>query len=113
MIRQQFHIVLISLGIFLSACVASAHAPSVTVQWDSNGERDLAGYTVFYGTNPRQYAMSVDVGNHTSYQFSDLDSGRTYYFAVRAYNSAGVQSALSTEVAATLGSGSLALTNFI
>jgi len=34
----------------------------VTLTWTRNGESDLAGYRVYYGTNPISLNHNVDVG---------------------------------------------------
>ncbi len=75
-----------------------AHAANVTLAWDSNAEPDLAGYVVYYGTASRSYPNSVDVGKVNSYELTDLESGRTYFFAVTAYDSQRNESAYSNEI---------------
>ena len=40
----------------------------------------------------------VDVGNVTTYTFSDLTSGSTYHCVVKAYNAAGKESLPSNEI---------------
>ena len=57
---------------------------------------------MYYGLASRSYGDSVDVGLTTSAAISDLQEGRTYYFAVTAYDQAGNESAFSGEVARTL-----------
>jgi hypothetical protein len=75
-------------------------AGTATLTWvapteNANGTpiTDLAGYTVYYGTNPSDLTQSVEVsgGTSTSAAVANLPAG-TYYFAVAAYNSLGVQS---------------------
>jgi Fibronectin type III domain len=90
-------------------------AATVTVEWASNGEANLAGYLVSYGTQPGQLTdtVTVDVGNHTSYQVTDLETGRTYFFVVQAYNATRLVSAPSEEVSATIGVAPLRLTTFM
>jgi hypothetical protein len=82
------------------AAVAQAQQPynSVTLAWDANTEPDLAGYIVYWGNGSRTYDRSFDVGNVTQYTINGLEDLQTYYFAVRAYNSDGLQSAYSSEV---------------
>ena len=75
-----------------------ASAQSVTLTWDANPEPEVAGYRVYYGTSSRNYTQSVDAGNNTTYVVTGLDVSQDYYFAVRAYNTAGMMSALSAEV---------------
>jgi len=78
-----------------------AHAAGVTLAWDANTEATVAGYKVGYGTARGTYSSTVDVGNWTSVNISGLDTGRTYYFACKAYDSTGRESAYSGEVAYT------------
>jgi hypothetical protein len=85
---------------------AAAVAGDVTLQWDANSETDLAGYRVYYGTASGVYGTPVVIGLTTTYTVANLPAG-TYYFAVTAFNSAGLESGFSNEVTATVsGSGS-------
>jgi hypothetical protein len=68
---------------------------------DGSSLTDLAGYRVYYGTAPGSYSSSFTVPAGTTYTVSGLASG-TYYFAVTAYNSAGIESTYSNEVTKTL-----------
>jgi hypothetical protein len=60
---------------------------------DGSALTNLAGYTVYYGTAPDKLTESVKVSNPgvATYVLSNLASG-TWYFAVTAYSSAGVES---------------------
>jgi len=91
----------------------TADGATVTLQWDSNREQDVAGYLVSYGTQSGQLTTTADAGNHTSYQLSELETGRTYFFAIRAYNTAGLISAPSNEVSVAIGTAPLSLPNFM
>jgi hypothetical protein len=80
---------------------ASAAAGSASLSWtvptlNTNGTpaTNLAGYHIYYGTNPGALNTVIDVpgASTTEYEISNLSSG-TYYFAVAAYNSQGVDSA--------------------
>ncbi len=91
----------------LPVTVTSAHA-SVTRTWtaptiNTNGTplTDLAGYTLYYGNSSGNYTTTVNVGNVTTYTFTNLAAG-TYYFAVTAYDTSGNQSAYSNEVVQTV-----------
>ena len=77
---------------------AAANAATVTLTWDANPESNLAGYTVVYGTSPGAYSTTIDIGNTISYSITGLTSGTRYYFAVRAYNTAGATGQPSNEV---------------
>jgi hypothetical protein len=71
----------------------------VSLMWDANSEPDLAGYVVLIGKAPRVYTQSVEVGvMDKPTQDLDLPNGFTYYFAVRAFNTAGLVSEYSNEV---------------
>src|ERR1700740_379151 len=85
----------------VTGAVSAAEAGTVTLQWDSNKESDIAGYVVGYGTVSGQLTTTVDVGNHTSYQLTNLESGRKYFIAVRAYNAVRAMSEFSAEVSVT------------
>ncbi|HEY3383376.1 MAG TPA: fibronectin type III domain-containing protein [Vicinamibacterales bacterium] len=77
-------------------------AGSVTISWDPNAEPDIAGYTVYWGTQSGVYTSSAAVGNVTSRTVSDLMAGQTYYFAVQATSIDGLSSPMSAEVAVTM-----------
>jgi len=69
--------------------------------WDPNTEGDVTGYSVSFGTTLGQYTQTIDVGNQTFYQFTEPDPSKSYFFVVRAYNSAGVFSPYSQSVQST------------
>lgn len=58
-----------------------------TLTWDP--ETSVTGYKVYAGTSSHAYGAPVDVGNVTTFQVFNLQSGTIYYFAVTAYNSNG------------------------
>jgi hypothetical protein len=91
-------------------CLGSAEAGVVTLVWDPNSESDLAGYLLSYGTASGQYTTTIDVGEVTSYIFSEPDATRRYYLALRAYNTAGRISPFSNEVVTTPASLPLTVT---
>jgi fibronectin type 3 domain-containing protein len=62
---------------------------------------DVAGYRVYYGISPGNYVSYIEVGNVNSYSLNIPDDGNTYYFAVTAYNAAGLESDFSMAVSAT------------
>ena len=75
-----------------------ARAEQVTLAWDANTETDLAGYRVHYGTASGSYTTIVDVHNVTTSIVTGLTAGRTYYFAVTAYDASGNESGYSNQV---------------
>jgi hypothetical protein len=76
-------------------------AADVTLQWDANTETDLAGYKVYVGTASRTYGTPFTIGTQTTYSVTNLQPG-TYYFAVTALNSSGLESDYSNEVSTTI-----------
>jgi hypothetical protein len=88
--------------------VMPAGTKSITLSWkapseNSNGTAltNLAGYRIRYGTNPASLSKIVTINSvgRTTEVIGDLNSG-TYYFAILAYNSAGMESKLSNVVSA-------------
>src|SRR6266550_966200 len=76
-------------------------AQNITLKWDPNPAPNLAGYRLYYGTNSGVYTQEIDVGNMTAALISNLKEGRTYFFAVTAFNTAG-ESLPSNEVSYTV-----------
>ncbi len=88
----------------------AASTSSVTLGWqppteNTNGSpiTDLAGYKIHYGTASANYTQVVSVNNAglTRYVVDNLPKG-TYYFAITAYDSKGLESALSGEVSSAV-----------
>lgn len=75
-----------------------AGAADVGLAWNANPETDIASYRLSYGTSPGQYNQVKEVGRDTRTLVTNLEAGRTYYFAVAAVNYAGMQSDPSSEV---------------
>lgn len=71
---------------------------SVTLAWDANVEPDIASYRLYYGTRSREYSQSVDAGTGTTAKIEGLTCGAVYFFAVTAWNEAGLESGFSNEV---------------
>lgn len=57
----------------------------------------IGGYRVHYGTAPRRYDTTLDVGRASSARVTGLSRGRTYYFAVTAYDVDDRESGYSDE----------------
>src|ERR1700733_209681 len=94
----------------IDVTAAAAGTGSATLSWtaptqNTNGTpvTNLAGDHIYYGTNPSELNTVIDVpgANTTEYEISNLTRG-TYYFAVAAYNSQGVDSADSNEASKTI-----------
>ena len=93
-----------------SAATSGSGNTSATLSWEApttntNGTAltNLAGYRIYYGSSATDLSQKVQlngVGVQT-YVFDNLQAG-TWYFAVMAVTSAGVESALSNKVSATI-----------
>ncbi|MDH5734594.1 MAG: fibronectin type III domain-containing protein, partial [Gammaproteobacteria bacterium] len=69
---------------------------------DNSVMNDLAGYKIYYGTEPDQLNFFIDIGaNLSSYLIENdqrLQTGKVYYFGMTAYNNARIESAMSNIV---------------
>lgn len=74
----------------------------VTLEWDPNPEPEVVGYYVYVGTQSGVYTRVVDTGSQTFIRVAPLDPGITYYFAVTARSSDGLESPFSDEVSYTV-----------
>jgi hypothetical protein len=72
------------------------------LSWDASPEPDIVGYRVYMGTASGIYKSVFSVGTVTTFTVADLPAGATYFFAVTAYDSGGVESGLSDEVNKTI-----------
>jgi hypothetical protein len=102
------------LRALLPACVilllatVTCFASTVSLQWTPDTDTSVVGYKVYYkadssvaplnGTGAAQGASPIDVAKLTSTSISGLDPLHAYYFAVTAYNAAGVESPYSNSV---------------
>jgi len=86
-----------SISITTTTIAPSPAASRVTLAWDAVTDTDLAGYKIYYGTASGTYTGNRDAAKLTTYTFLGLPNG-THYFAVKAYNTSGVESGFSNEV---------------
>jgi hypothetical protein len=95
-----------SLSAFSISVLSVSGTGSVTLSWtaptkntDGSTLTNLAGYRVHYGTTAGSYTRSVQLPNKslTSVVIEDLTAAR-WYFAVKAYNTSGVESTFSGSV---------------
>lgn len=94
--------------LMILASVVACHARDVTLQWNPVSDPSVAGYKVYYntdisvppytGTGSLQGPSPVDASSLTTATMSGLDPAKTYYFAVTAYNTEGVESSYSNTV---------------
>jgi len=87
---------------FLLICLAPAHASqNAALGWDASQSSDVAGYRIYSGTSSGVYQQTDDAGPSTTGTLSGLTGATTYYFAVTAYDSRGLESTPSNEVSFT------------
>jgi hypothetical protein len=93
-----------ALGAFSITVSTAPNSGTATLSWSSPTQNtdgsqltDLAGFRVYHGTSPDTLdEMTQLPGASTNgYQFNQLATG-AHYFAVSAYTTSGVESALST-----------------
>ena len=79
---------------------APAMASRVTLQWNPGSGSGLAGYKVYYSdaSAPLEATMPIDVSMQTVAAIDGLDPGKSYKFAVTAYDTEGTESEYSNIV---------------
>ncbi|GEM_PF-5226094 len=111
--KKSFKLPLNIFCLFVAFCFFGPQvimAASVTLSWNRNQEPDIAGYKIFYGTASHQYSQSETINDsrhsplEISHVISNLDDGKTYYFAVKAFDLAGQTSDFSDEISITIPS---------
>ena len=73
------------------------------LSWNANPETDVVSYRVYYGQGAGAYTDSMETPGPAA-DICGLAED-TWFFAVRAYNSAGLLSGLSIEVSASVSTG--------
>jgi len=86
------------LLLFFLGFPATGFSAQVSLAWDPNTESNLGGYYLYYGSSSGNYSQIIDVGLITNYSVTNLTDGWTYYFALTAVNTAGLESGYSNEV---------------
>ena len=106
---QFFRILSIVVTAPFLSCVASAAVspPPASLQtlklgWNPNPEVGIQGYKILMGSQSGTYSQSLSTGNNETFAVQGLTSGQTYYFAVVAIGSTGLESLPSNELAVTI-----------
>jgi hypothetical protein len=105
------------LGLLLNGCyeeeiyVADTEPPAVPrgvysitgdeeviVSWYANAENDLAGYRVYRGNSENGSYFHIATTGSVQFVDRDVTNGRTYYYAVTAYDRDGNESELSYDL---------------
>lgn len=78
--------------------LASSSASAVTLTWDANAGTNVAGYKLYCGASSGCYTNAIDFGPSRTNTVSTV-AGMTNYFVVTAYDSNGIESDFSAELA--------------
>jgi hypothetical protein len=89
------------ISILIGSMSMAYAAQTVTLAWDPSSGSNIAGYRLRYGTSSGSYTQSIDVGKTTTATVSKLTAGKTFFFAVTAYSTAGLESPYSNQVSFT------------
>jgi hypothetical protein len=97
--------------ILLLLCSLPARGADVTFAWDANTEADLEGYSLYFKEIPELayslygYVALPELADAANPRFvvSGLEKGKTYYFALTAFNWFGLESAYSNSVCIEVG----------
>ena len=96
--RQALFSTTLSSLLAASIPASLASVSSITLAWDPSNAPSVAGYNLYYGSACRSYTNQVPAGAATAASATDLCAGKTYYFAVTAYDASGQESPYSAEV---------------
>jgi hypothetical protein len=92
-----FEFGLVVVVAWLSACGLAKGVSSVSLQWNPNTDPSVVGYNLYYGGVSRGYTNVMDLGNATNAIVDELTEGKTYFFAITAYDAYGDESDYSDE----------------
>ena len=100
-----FRRILVTSVLVLLAAIGTSVAESVNLAWSPNAEPNIAGYRILVGVASGQFTRIIDAGPATTASVPDLSAGTTYFFAVTAYNTVGLESLPSAEISYTVPGG--------
>ena len=70
--------------------------------WDNNTDTNVVNYNIFIGFASRSYHTNFEISANTnSISFDNLETNRTYYFALTAKDFENIESDYSDEVSYT------------
>jgi hypothetical protein len=77
-------------------------ATDITFAWKPSLNTNVIGYDVYYGVVSRSYTNVITTGATNRVIIPNLVPGTTYFFAVTAYNIAGLEGPSSPETSYTI-----------
>jgi hypothetical protein len=75
---------------------------SVELVWEPSAAPDLAGYRIYRAPGAGSFEKLAETREAPSYSDAKIEPGKTYRYAVTAFDKVGNESAMSSPVAATL-----------
>ncbi len=84
----------------ISSLPVSLH--KVKLAWNTVAESGVSGYRLYVGTTSLQYTTTYDAGVTGVYAVTGIEAGKSYYFAVKAVSTSGLESDLSEELVVTI-----------
>jgi PKD repeat protein len=97
--HRNLFAVLISIWSLFVPC-NTAHAAQATLTWDASPQAEVVGYMLHYGQVSGTYTNNADIGNVNSFMVTGLQEGKTYFYAVTAYDAGRAESPFSNEASA-------------
>jgi hypothetical protein len=102
-------LIIFVMTFFFSVLAGTAFAANLTLAWNANSEPDLTGYNVYCGeSSGPPYAIEHVITSSnpynappTTYEFTGLKEGTTYYFSAKAFSQTG-ESAYAQEISYTV-----------
>src|SRR4051794_35169656 len=94
---QRFGVGLVIVLAGFFACTVAKAVSSVSLEWSPNTDPSVAGYHLYFGGESRSYTNVVNAGGSVLASVDGLVEGKTYYFAVTAYDEFGDESEYSVE----------------
>src|SRR5687768_15710301 len=95
-------LLLLEVAVGLFVCTVQLTAETVQLAWDASPSAGVSAYVVRYGIASGAYSSATNVGNQTAASVAGLQAGQTYYFAVSARDSAGLESPPSNQATYTV-----------
>jgi chitodextrinase len=88
----------LAVAIWAGESVALASENKVTLEWNRNPEKDVAGYEIRYHSDESLPPRILNVGNKIRFTLTGLEPDTTYAIAIRAYDRSGLRSRFSREI---------------
>jgi len=81
---------------------AVASTASIELVWEPSAAPDLAGYRIYRALGTGSFEKLAETREAPSYSDAKIESGKSYRYAVTAFDKAGNESAMSAPVAAAV-----------